>query len=115
VIIFAVCLPELTVKSWILIMWHRLMRYFYLTTLCTFNIFWLFILLTHADLLPFLFSLTPLNLLLPAEVANRFNIGHQDRHHTLAIKLLRFLQLCRVPRLILFQTIYLYRCSRERA
>jgi hypothetical protein len=39
VIIFAVCLPELTVKSWILIMWHRLMRYFYLTTLCTFNIF----------------------------------------------------------------------------
>jgi hypothetical protein len=39
VIIFDVCLPELTVKSWILIMWHRLMRYFYLTTLCTFNIF----------------------------------------------------------------------------
>jgi hypothetical protein len=34
--------------------------------------------LTHADLLSFHFSLTPLNLLLPAKVAIRFIIGHQD-------------------------------------
>jgi hypothetical protein len=100
---FSVCPPEFTVKSCILIMWHQLMRY--LTALCVFNISWLFIPLTHADSLSFLFSLTSLNPVPPAEVAIRFIIVYGDELHTFVIMPLQSLQLCRAPRSILLRII----------